>query len=99
MITLTGARTRNCDGISRRSFVKAGTLGLGFGLSGAFGLSDLLAAEAAQGTGSSNKAIIHVHLDGGPPQMDMIDPKPDAPSESAASFRCAPTFPASISPN
>lgn len=44
-------------------------------------LPGLLRAEAAAGVRSSRKAVINIHLDGGPPQMDMIDMKPDAPSE------------------
>src|SRR5207249_1208502 len=35
----------------------------------------------------SAKAIINIHLDGGPPQMDMIDPKPEAPVEIRGEFR------------
>src|SRR5205807_5622920 len=42
---------------------------------------------AAAGIKSSTKAIINIHLDGGPPQMDMIDPKPDAPVEIRGEFR------------
>ena len=76
MIYATGGPSKNCDGISRRSFLSAGTLGLG-----SFGLADLLRAESINNKGSSNKSIIHIHLDGGPPQMDMIDPKPDSPVE------------------
>lgn len=74
-----------CDGVSRRSFLRAGALGVG-GLT----LADLLRAEAA-GLGSSNKAIINIHLDGGPPQMDLIDPKPEAPPEVRGAFGPIPT--------
>src|SRR5580692_3061696 len=82
MITLSGKPYRHCDGVSRRQFLTAGALGLG-GLT----LADLLRAEAAAGIGSSSKAVINVHLDGGPPQMDMIDPKPDAPIEIRGEFK------------
>src|SRR5581483_10146324 len=34
-----------------------------------------------------NKAVISVHLDGGPPQMDMIDLKPEAPVEIRGEFK------------
>src|SRR5207244_5715702 len=30
---------------------------------------------------------INIHLDGGPPHMDMIDPKPDAPVEIRGDFK------------
>jgi hypothetical protein len=83
MITLTGKARKHCDGISRRGFLTAGAFGLGAtGLS----LPQLLAAESAAGIGSSNKAIINVHLDGGPPHMDMIDMKMSAPVEIRGEF-------------
>src|SRR5262249_17180653 len=44
-------------------------------------------AEDAAGIKSSTKAIINIHLDGGPPQMDMIDLKPEAPVEIRGEFR------------
>ncbi len=72
---------RHCDGIPRRSFLKAGAMGFG-----ALTLADVLRGEAAAGIRSSNKAIINIHLDGGPPQMDLIDPKPNAPSEIRGEF-------------
>src|SRR4051794_33096425 len=68
-------------GLGRRAFIKAGVLGVG-GLT----FPQILRAEKAAGIGSSRKAIINIHLDGGPPQMDLIDPKPDAPSEIRGEF-------------
>jgi hypothetical protein len=67
---------------SRRQFLTAGALGLG-GLT----LAGLLRAEEAAGVRSSSRAIIMIHLDGGPPQMDTIDLKPDAPVEVRGEFR------------
>ncbi|WP_299468953.1 DUF1501 domain-containing protein [uncultured Gimesia sp.] len=67
---------------SRRSFIQAGALGLV-----GFTLADLLRAEAQSGIGSSTKAIINVHLDGGPPHLDMIDLKPEAPVEIRGEFQ------------
>ena len=72
--------------VSRRQFLTAGALGFG-GLT----LSQLLQAEAAAGITNSRKAIINIHLDGGPPQMDMIDPKPTAPTEVRGEFSSIPT--------
>jgi hypothetical protein len=82
MLTLLGKPYQHCDGITRRHFLLAGALGLG-GLT----LADLLRAEAATGKGASGKSIINIHLDGGPPHLDMIDLKPDAPSEIRGEFR------------
>jgi hypothetical protein len=51
-----------------------------------FSLVDLLRAEDEAGIRSSTKSIINVHLDGGPPQLDTIDPKPRAPVEIRGEF-------------
>jgi hypothetical protein len=65
------------DGISRRAAVRAGFLGLA-GLS----LPDLLRAQALAGTRpESDRSVILVWLDGGPPQHETYDPKPDAPEK------------------
>ena len=67
---------------SRRRFLQFGTLGLG-GLT----LPNLLRAEAASGIRSSHKSVIFIYLVGGPPHQDMIDLKPDAPSEYAGPWK------------
>ncbi|MGE0760734.1 MAG: DUF1501 domain-containing protein, partial [Pirellulaceae bacterium] len=67
MLSILGRSYRHCDGISRRQFLTAGALTMG-GLT----LAELLRAEAAVGVRSSRKAVINLHLDGGPPQMDLI---------------------------
>ena len=78
----SGHSFANCTGIRRRGFLWAGGSGIA-GLS----LSELLAAESKSPGGSTGKSIILIHLDGGPPQMDLIDPKPDAPAELRSPFR------------
>ena len=85
MLTIFGSHpvaSHQCDGVSRRDFLKIGGMAAG-GLS----LSQILASEAAAGTGSSHKAIINVYLPGGPSHVDMFDMKPDAPSEIRGEFR------------
>src|SRR3954469_22910061 len=75
---------RCCDGITRRSFLKAGSLMLG-GLS----LSRLLQRQAmAQAAGEKTKdvSVILFWQGGGPSQLDMWDLKPDAQSEFRGSF-------------
>ncbi len=74
----------SCDGIARRNFLKIGSIA---GLS----LPQLLKAEKALGTGSSNKSIIMVYLAGGPSHIDTFDPKDDAPSEIRGEFASIPT--------
>jgi hypothetical protein len=67
--------------VSRRELLAIGAGGLGV-----MTLPALLRAETAAGNARSSKSIIFVHLDGGPPQMDTIDPKPLAPSEIRGEF-------------
>jgi len=79
MLEITGQRFDNCDGLSRRNFLRAGFLGLG-GMS----LSQLLAARAeAAKAGQPRKAtsVIFLELAGGPSQFETYDPKPEAPVE------------------
>ena len=69
-------------GVSRRAFLEVGASGL-LGLS----LADILRAESKAGVRSSQKSIINIHLDGGPPHQDMIDLKRDAPVEIRGEFK------------
>ena len=82
MLTIYGQKTRFCDGISRRNFLKIGALGLG-GLT----LPQLLQAEARSGIRSSHKAVIMIFLPGGPSHQDIFDLKMDAPSEIRGEFK------------
>ncbi len=76
-----GDRHGYCDGTTRRSFLRLGTLGI-FG----FNLPQLLRLEAASGLGSSSKSVIHIHLSGGPSHQDLFDLKPMAPREFRGDF-------------
>ncbi|MGI9471487.1 MAG: DUF1501 domain-containing protein [Rubripirellula sp.] len=88
MLSILGQKSRYCDGVSRRGFLKIG--GLSFG-AGGFSLADLMRAEAAAGKANSHKAIINVFLAGGPPHQDMWEIKSDAPSEVRGEFRAIKT--------
>lgn len=68
--------------ISRRSALTIGATGLA-------GISwlDLLRADEASHGALPKHSIINVHLDGGPPQHETIDPKPEAPVEIRGEFR------------
>ncbi len=80
MLELTGRSSRSCDGRSRRDFLKAGFLGLS-----GLGLADALRAEARAkadgGAAPRDLSVILVWLDGGPPQHETYDPKPEAAAE------------------
>lgn len=84
MLTIHGKKTRYCDGIARRSFLKIG--GLATGAVGGFGLADLLRAEDASAGRQSQKSVINIFLGGGPPHQDMWEIKTEAPVEIRGEF-------------
>ncbi len=86
MFRLTESDGRGGSRMSRRHVLTAGAIGLG-GIT----LVDLLRAEERAGIRSSRKSVINIHLDGGPPHMDMIDLKPDAPAGIRGEFKPIPT--------
>ena len=74
-----GEAHRNCEGSSRRDFLRVGGLGLG-----SLSLANLLqgkAKAAEQGIQTSDKSVIWLWLGGGPTQVETFDPKMTAPSE------------------
>ena len=77
---VTGQSRRNCQGSTRREFLRIGTLGLG-GVS----LASLLAAKAlgqqSQQAALRDKSVVMLFLTGGPSQIETFDPKMTAPSD------------------
>lgn len=78
--------SRKAVGISRRSVLKAGFLGLA-GLS----LADLFRLRAHGSASTNDKAVILIWLDGGPSQLETYDPKPDAPAEYRGPYQAIQT--------
>lgn len=81
MLTIRDHRaTHNCNGFSRRDFLKIGGLSLG-GLS----LPQFLAAQAAAKAYGDDfvrdRSVVFLFLQGGPPHIEFFDPKMTAPSE------------------
>jgi uncharacterized protein (DUF1501 family) len=84
MLKLFRGFSPTCEGVSRRSFLTVGGLGLG-GLC----LPNLLrlrAAEQSSGRQTADTAVILLWMDGGPSQFETYDPKPDAPAEYRGPF-------------
>jgi hypothetical protein len=81
---------RDCQGPSRREFLRIG--GLGLGLS-SLTLPSLLAgqAHAMESATTGRKAVVLLFLQGGPSQLELWDPKPDAPKEYRTHTDCIPT--------
>src|SRR6516225_8773603 len=88
MLRVFGGGARDCDGLTRRSFLQAGVLGLG-GLA----LPDLLRlrAQGAVAPARDGRSVILFWLSGGPGHMETWDPKPDAPSGFRGPFGAIPT--------
>ncbi|MDA1214655.1 MAG: DUF1501 domain-containing protein, partial [Planctomycetota bacterium] len=81
MIPILGSKHRLCDGMTRRTALQIGALGMG-GIS----LPRLLRAEQAAGILQSKKSVIMIYMVGAPPHQDMYDLKMDAPSEIRGEF-------------
>jgi len=78
MLTLSHpGRDYNCQGFTRRDFLRIGSLALG-GLT----LPGLLAARAASGKRLiKDRAVVLLFLQGGPSHIELFDPKMSAPVE------------------
>src|SRR5262245_61936314 len=97
MLSFRSHGVRLCDGVNRREWLRVGGLSV-LGLS----LTELLAAQTASATESdptplgtglggamfgAAKNVIFLWLQGGPPQHETFDPKPDAPAEIRGQFK------------
>lgn len=88
MLSIAGrsdSSSNYCDGVSRRDFLRIGTLAA-MGTAGGWTLPDILRADAVAGR-KSPKSVIMIYLVGGPPHQDMFDLKPEAPKEIAGPWR------------
>jgi hypothetical protein len=75
--------SKTCDGVSRRNFLKLGSLCVG-GLT----VADMLRLDAhGQTKRNASKSVIMVVLPGGPSHIDTYDLKPTAPAEYRGEFR------------
>jgi hypothetical protein len=83
MLELGQIRSHVCGGLSRRSLLRVGSLGV----LGGFSWAHLLAARAAgQAAQAKADAAIVLWLWGGPSHIDLFDPKPEAPVEYRGPF-------------
>ena len=76
---VTGRSSKNCEGASRRDFLRVGALGMG-----AMTLPTLMKARAnaaAQGQQVKDTSVIWLWLSGGPTHVETFDPKMTAPAE------------------
>lgn len=104
MLSIESGESRFCDGVSRRDFLRVGSLGgsaallpglgsgLGLTLPQLLGLRSASASESGRSStfGRAKRCII-LYLWGGPPHQDTFDMKPDAPLEVRGEFGSIPT--------
>ena len=76
-----GKKKQLCDGVTRRDVLKIGALGFG-----ALTLADLFRLEAKAAAPQRHKAVINIHLTGGPSHIDTFDMRPNLPSEYRGEF-------------
>jgi hypothetical protein len=84
MFNVGSFRTRDCQGFSRRSFLKFGA-----GLPFVGGM--LNSAAAIEGVTPKARSVMLVWLVGGPSHIDLFDPKPKALSEYRGPFSAIST--------
>src|SRR5262249_6091081 len=83
MFQLGSHPATNCDGVSRRAFLRVGSASV-FGLS----LPHVLAAQANQSAaGRKDINVIVLWMGGGASNIDTFDMKPDAPAEIRGEFK------------
>ncbi len=85
MFGLGNYRVRDCQGLTRRSFLRFGA-GLPFA-AGMFGGASLGQAADAR----KAKSVMLIWLVGGPSHLDLFDPKPNAPAEFRGPFAAIST--------
>src|SRR5579864_7517459 len=84
MLNILGSTRQLCGGMSRRDWLRVGSLGLA-GMT----LADLAQWRQASAAGKAErprsfgkaKSVILIHLYGSPSQLETVDPKPNAPVE------------------
>ncbi len=79
------AQHTDCDGVTRRDFLRVGGLTI-LGLS----LPEFLRAASAS-TGKKDVSCILLWMGGGPSHIDTFDPKPDSPQEIRGDFKAIGT--------
>jgi hypothetical protein len=88
-ISLTHARHRFCNGISRRDFLRIGGLSpIGLSLANLLSLEKIASAEAGR---ARARSVILVFLGGGLSHHDSFDLKPDAPEEIRGKYKSIST--------
>lgn len=78
MLKVLGHGAKACDGLSRRTLLKAGLLSLAAATGKAAADSPTRQQDRSHGR---VRSVVLLDLYGGPSHLDTFDPKPDAPAE------------------
>jgi hypothetical protein len=85
-VRFVDGRCRGGGGVTRREWLRLGGLaGLGFGAATARGAERRAARAGTSGFGRARSVVV-VYANGGQSQLEMWDPKPDAPVEVRGEF-------------
>lgn len=95
MLVVPGRAGCTCDGLSRREFLRVGSIGLfGLNLAHYFSWQKALAASPSRVADlrgmkgfEAARSVILLFLQGGPSHIDIWDPKPDAPANIRGEFK------------
>ncbi len=93
MLDIEFGQHRDCDGVTRRDFLRVGGLSaLGLTLPGLL-RAHASGAPGATGTVQAKRdiAVILLWMGGGPSHIDTFDPKPEATQEIRGPFKAVPT--------
>src|SRR5450432_3991142 len=93
MLNILGRKSRMCDGLSRRGFLRVGAFTFG---ATTLTLADVFRNQAVASPARPHKAVINIFLAGGPPHQDMWDIKTEAPREIRGEFKPIATSVAGI---
>ena len=89
---VTGRKSSDCTGLSRREFLRVGGLSaLGLSLPAFLRLRQQVASASTPAPRRSAVNCILLWMQGGPSHIDTFDPKPDAPVEVRGPFHAAAT--------
>src|SRR5437588_1188707 len=88
MLSLHDRPARLCDGLDRRELLRVGGLSaLGLALPDLLRAASLPRSKVHGTTFGKARSVLFLWLQGGPPQHETFDPKPDAPAEVRGEFR------------
>ncbi len=88
MLSLLDGHARLCDGLTRREWLRIGSLGaFGLTLPGLLSARQQAQADAAEPQPRRAKACILLFMLGAPPQHETWDPKPNAPAEISGDLK------------